>query len=338
MLLSMATTDVPSVGDRVAVPFAKVFDPPRSRAEVMVNRRDGPAFAQLATDLTLDHPEGFDDYLAGSSPEKELAYRASRPLLSWLTALASVGGRRELLAPALMVLTVASLGCAAAATAVLASRSGRDPRFAWLVVLLPGMAVGLAAPGGCEPLAVALCLAGWIGWTFDGRTAVPIVLWSLAALTRETSLIVPLALAVSTPGGLGRRAAGVLAPTSTYGVWALVVAWRTGHLPGNAGGERTSLFFRGIMEGTPDWGPAEAVAIALVIATAVLAWRLRIRGVRHVLVAHVVLASGLGPLVWEQAADFTRVLILVQVVGLLALLPRTQGADTCQEPTPSSVR
>jgi hypothetical protein len=326
MAVGLAAATVPKAGDRVAVPFTTVFFPPETRAEVLVNKRDGPAFAQLATDLTLDHPEAFDDYLAGSTPEQELAYRAGRPLVAWLTALLSFGGQRSLLAPALIVVTMAGLGGVAAATALLARRFGRDPSRSWVVLLVPGLLVNVFAPGGCEPLALALVLLGWAAWGHEKKAALPIFLWCLAVLARETSLVVPVALAVATPGPFRRRVAAVLAPAATYGVWLLFVRWRTGFFPGNAGGGRVSSLFRGLTDQVATWAISDWAAFVGIIVLGALAWRLPSNGVRVIVALHVVAASALGPLVWEQALDFSRVFVVVETLGLIAVLPRARPA------------
>jgi hypothetical protein len=322
MLLGLLITPTPEAGDRLPGPFAKAFDPPETRAEVMVNRRDGPAFAQLAMDLSLDHPEQFEDYLAGSTPNEELAYRAGRPLVAWTAALLSGGGERSLLAPALMLITVASLGGIVAGTALAATRLGRNATRSWVVIVLPGLVVSIFAPGGCEPLALALTLFGWVLWSCDRKTLRPVVLWSLAALARETSLVVPVALAIVSPGSLRRRACALVVPAGTYGAWLLVVRWRTGLFPGNAGGGRVSPFFQGLLDEAGGWTGAEWGALALIVGLGVVAWRVELQGARSVLVLHVVAASALGSLVWEQAIDFSRVFVIVQALGVLALLPR----------------
>lgn len=322
MLVGILTTPSPKVGDRVAVPFAKVFDPPETRGEVMVNRRDGQAFAQLATDLTLDRPEQFEDYLAGSTPQEELAYRAGRPLVAWVAAVLSGGGQRRLLAPALMLVSIAGLGGVVAATATAAIRLSRSPSRSWVVILLPGFVVSIFAPGGCEPLAVGLTLFGWVLWSFDRKTRLPIVLWCLAALARETSLIVPIALAIASRGSLRRRAGALVIPAGTYVAWLLVVRWRTGVFPGNAGGGRVSLLFQGLLDEAVAWTTAEWGVLALIVGLGVVAWRSpELPGTRTVLVLHLLAASALGPLVWQQAIDFSRVFVIVQLLGALALLP-----------------
>ena len=338
MLLGVMTTPSPKVGDRVPVPFSKIFDPPETRAEVMVNRRDGQAFAQLATDLTLDHPEQFEDYLAGSTPREELAYRAGRPLVAWVAAGLSGGGQRSLLAPALMVVSIASLGGVVAATAAAASRLQRDPSRSWVVILLPGFVVSIFAPGGCEPLAVGLTLFGWVLWSFDGKTRLPVALWCLAALARETSLIVPIALAIVSPGSLRRRAYALLIPIGTYGGWLLVVRWRTGLFPGNAGGGRVSLVFQGLVDVAGVWTAAEWGVLALIVGLGVVAWRAELPGTRTVLVFHLLAASALGPLVWQQAIDFSRVFVIVQLLGVLALLRHGSTATTRGEPAGLEIR
>jgi hypothetical protein len=322
MTIAWWATPAPPRGADGQLSFAEVFQRPESRAEVMINRRDGPAFAQLATDLTLHHPEGFHDYFAGSAPRDELAYRAGRPMQAWLAWILSGGARRPLLAPALMLLTVAGLGALVATTAFAAVRLGRDPKWAWTAVLLPGLGVSIWAPGGCEPLAIALTLFGWILWSCDHRTRLPLLLWCLAALTRETSLIIPVALALLPGEPIKRRLQALLIPAGTYGIWLLVVRWQTGLFPGNAGGGRVSALFKGLVDEASHWGPGEWLFLVLILAFAVLAWRVALPGTRAVLALHVALASSLGHLVWEQAIDYSRIFALVELLGLLALLPR----------------
>jgi hypothetical protein len=327
MGLAWLGTDDPPPGAFGDLSFAAVFERPTNRAEVMINRRDGPAFAQIATDLTLDHPEGFHDYFAGSEPEEELAYRAGRPHMAWLTWLLSLGGRRWLLAPSLMLITIAGLGAAVAAIGQLAMRLGRDPGWVWTAVLLPGLGVSIWAPGGCEPLAVALAIAGWTLWSCDRRTVLPLVVWSLAALTRETSLIVPVALALASSDPLRRRLQALLIPASVYGTWLLVVRWQTGLFPGNAGGGRVSALFGGLREEVPRWQSDEWTILAIILVFAVLAYRLRPPAIGWVLALHLALSSTLGYLVWRQAIDFSRIFVIIEAVGLIALLPLVDGTS-----------
>jgi hypothetical protein len=322
MGLAWALTPDPPPGANGERSFAEVFDRPTTRAEVMMNRRDGPAFAQIATDLSLDHPEGFHDFFAKSTPEEELAYRAGRPMLAWLAWLFSFGAHRSLLAPALMLLTLIGLGGVVAATAHASVRRGMDPSWSWLAVLLPGLAVSVWAPGGCEPIALAATLLGWTLWSCDRQTRLPVLLWCFAALTRETSLLVPIGIGIAALRSLERRTFALAIPPLVYALWLAVVRWRTGLLPGNAGGERVSSLFRGFVDGTGGWTFGEWSFLVLVILTGVLAWNLLpMPHTRPVLLLHVVLASTLGRLVWEQAIDFTRIFVLVEVLGLLAVLP-----------------
>ena len=181
---------------------------------------------------------------------------------------------------------------------------------------------------GANRLRSRLTIFGWILWTCDGATRRPLLLFCLAALTRETSLIVPVALAFTTSGSLRRRAAALTLPAGTYGLWTLIVRWRTGLFPGNAGGGRVRPFFGGLVSEIGGWTIAEWVTLALILGLGLLAWRLDLEGAKPVLVLHAVAATTLGPLVWQQAFDFGRVFVIIEWLGVMSLLPRREASTT----------
>ncbi len=76
------------------------FGPPQSRAEHLVAKMDGHTFAEIALDPNMVNTP--DSYFGD---RENAAYRSSRPVQGWVAFVASAGGQRPLLAPALLAMT-----------------------------------------------------------------------------------------------------------------------------------------------------------------------------------------------------------------------------------------
>ena len=143
---------------------------------------DGQAYGALAQDPTLARPEVF------SGGANTAAYRYQRPVLGYLAWAASLG-RPEWEPNAQGLLVVLGAAAAAAACAELLRRRGHNPLLALVVLLAPGMLSALQTLTA-EPIALAFLTLGLLLWWDDPRRAtLAAVCFSLAALTRESSLV-----------------------------------------------------------------------------------------------------------------------------------------------------
>jgi|GEM_PF-2474186 len=289
------------------------FGPPQSRAEHLVAKMDGHTFAEIALDPTMaDTPDSYFGDHANA------AYRSSRPVQGWVDYVASLGGQRPLLAPAILVLTAVTLGAALLAVADLARASGRRVRGLGLVVATPACIAAIAYPGICEPLAIALACAGIAAW-LRSQPWLAVALLTGAALTRETMLVVPLGLGLAylvqrrTPFGALKLAV----PAVAYGAWITLVHARLGAWPSDYG--QTGGLFVGFSEGFPHWHPAEwAAALLLVGSAAVVALR-GTTWMRAVSLLYVPLLAVANYQVWWVWLGFGRVAILLPVFALICL-------------------
>ena len=313
MLLQVALDPVPGSPGPPAERF--VFAQPQSRAEVMVARMDGGFFAQIGSDLSLHKLSA-----AYAGDPGGAAFRASRPLAGWLAWLGSAGGQRSLLAPALMAITALSMGGAVwAIQAAVAARGGRAKAPA-AAAIMPGMLIGIIAPGLCDPVAAALCVAavalhrrGQFGWT--------IALLSAAVLTRETTVIVAGALALVDLAKTRRLTPLLLVgvPVALYAAWNVVVYQLVGGWFWQAGSGQMSKPFVGLAAGITQWSAMEVVTFGVLVAAFAMLWTSGDPHLRVIAVLHLVLALLLGEIVWKLWWGFGRVLLPVQLLAFVAL-------------------
>jgi hypothetical protein len=106
-----------------------------------------------------------------------------------------------------------------------------------------------------------------------------------------------------------------------YVVWVLALRVRIGAWPsGSVGGRLELVPFRGFAQAMPGWAPGDAAiagaTVALGVAAVVLARR---SDVRMLIVAHLVLAATMGQAVWNRFPDFSRVLLPLGALSVLAL-------------------
>lgn len=186
------------------------------------------ARSPLSTDLRVDG-------IAFDRPVDRTS-RIGYPALSWA---ASGGGHEELVPWTLIGVNVVAIGTAAGWAAVLARDAQRSSWLGLLTATWPGLLVALARDL-TEPVAAAAVLAGLVllrRQRLRWATAAMVV----AALTRETSLILPLALvgvsAVHQFGGLaparlGRIRSWIVGRDAPVGAWvglvpiAIYAGWR----------------------------------------------------------------------------------------------------------------
>jgi hypothetical protein len=280
--------------------FIGGYDRIRGPLDLMVASGDGQAYAALARDPTLRHKAIF-----GTSGQ--LALRASRPVWGWLIFLASFGQARFTF-PAMAVLELLSM---TGLVWVLARKIGW---WALLALVLPGVLSSLASLTP-ETLGMVLSILGMTsGWG-----------WLVAAgLVRETYLGFSLAAII-----LQRRPAYLL-PLLVWFGWQCCIRLWVGDWPtqANAHGVGLDLPFRGLMKSATGWQIGEWAAFSLLVVSAAIAAR---RFGIHV-VLYAILGSLLGTLVWVHLRDFSRVLLPLPVLALIALfgsrtLPMRQSAS-----------
>jgi hypothetical protein len=299
--------------------YAASFDQPRTHAERLVAGMDGQAFGEIALDPAMTHAvERF------GSPS-DAAYREARPVYGWVAFVASAHGDLGRVAATLLVLSVLSVAFLAAAAGVLAHQLGRPWASGALVALLPGAVITVFAPGSADAFGCALAILG-LAWWLDGRHRGAIVMLSLAALSRETLVLIPLTLALwELWSHRGRRAFRLTIPLAVYGAWLAVVFVRVGAFPSDAREGRLGLPFVGLVHAMGHWSTVSTAVALSIAALAVVATTRSTRPVVRLLVAaHLVLAALLGELVWASWRDFSRVLLPLAVLGAVALWPSTR--------------
>jgi hypothetical protein len=210
---------------RAAAPFSRRNGVPQGLFVFPANGYDGQFYYRLALDpanlrrtalgITMDSP-----------------YRLQRigyPALAWLVSL----GQHAWVPVALVLVNVLALGAIGLVGGMLAHDSGRHALWG---LLLAGY-FGFFISAGCdltEPLGAACLLGGVLAYR-RGRPAVAGLLFAYGALTRETVMIVPLAIGLSRLIAAVRRrarpAAADLAwclPVLAYGAWQLALRAATG--------------------------------------------------------------------------------------------------------------
>ena len=289
------------------------FGPPKSRAEHLVAKMDGHTFAEIALDPTLVNTP--DAYFGD---RENAAYRSSRPMQGWVAFVASAGGQRPLLAPALLVLTAITVGAAVLAVAALARTVGRRVRYLGAMLATPAFIAAVAYPGICEPLAIALACAGTTAW-LRKQPWLAVALLTAAGLTRETMLVVPLGLGIThllerrTPLGALKLAL----PAVAYGVWITMVHDRLGAWPSDY--SQTAGPLVGFQQAFPHWHAAEwAAALLLVASAGVIAYR-GTTWMRVIALLHVPILLVANHQVWWVWLGFGRVTMLLPIFALIAL-------------------
>ena len=302
--------------------YTSSFNHPETHAETLIVGMDGQAYGQIALDPTMRRAH------AEFGSASAAAYRESRPVYGWVAFIASAGGDAAGVANAMLVLSVLSVALLAAAVGGFARRVGRPAAVGALVALLPGVAITVFAPGGAESLGCAAAFLG-LAWWMDRRYAGAIVLFSFAALTRETLLLFPLSLAAYEIWSKRKTLVARLSiPCIVYVGWIGVVRWRVGALPSDATGGRLAFPLSGLLRAQAHWSQMSiAVALGIVGLAIFAASRLELGQIRVLLIAHLALAMVMGELVWLSWKDFSRVLLPIAILGIVALWPETGPSD-----------
>jgi hypothetical protein len=213
-------------------------------------------------------------------------------------------------------------GLIAAATAELCWQWRLSSTVLVLALLNPG--VYLAAQVlTADILATGLALTGLVLWQYRRHTLAALM-FAAAVLTRETSVLVSLGLALSLLEQRRPRSAALLTLTSIlpWLLWSLWVRWA---IPGGNGLENLSLPVVGIVAAVPNWREQGVACVVmgilglLVTAAAwVLPWRTPNRFVACCCLPWAYLALVLSYAVWEQPGNALRALTPLWVFLTLA--------------------
>lgn len=303
------------------------WHPPESRAEKLVAKMDGRAFAQTASDPLMRRT--VQDY---KGDEGKAAYRASRPLPGWMFFAGSLGGQRSLLAPTMLLLTAITIGWAVYSVDVLGRALGLRVRHLAAIVATPAVISSVAYPGLGDPVGLALTVTGLAMW-FRQRTWAAVALFAAAGLCRETMLLVPVGLALNVLWSKRSIVAALpLAVTPlAYVAWVAIVTARIGAAPD--GGSQLSAPFSGMLEGAQLWHLAEYLTAALVVASLVVIFWRGYGWMQSIAVVNLAFASLMGTVVWFQWWGFGRVLTILPVFALVSLARPRVAADA-PAPTP----
>jgi hypothetical protein len=153
---------------------------------------DGQFFYYMALD-----PSGAPAYL-----DKPASYRYARALYPF-TARAAALGRPDLIPWTLLLVNLLALVGGTLALALLLQRRGASPFFALLFGFAPGLYEAVNRDLS-EPFAYSLVLAALAAWWWDEkpRPWLAGIVFGLAGITRETTLIFPVVLAAAALFGL----------------------------------------------------------------------------------------------------------------------------------------
>jgi hypothetical protein len=307
--------------------YVRSFDDSTGALDLALAVGDGQSYAAIARDPALDHPGRF------RGGAREEAYRGQRPLASYLV-WAGTAGRPGLVPLGLAAATVAGAGLASGAAAVLLERRRARPWWALALLVAPPSLVALSwlTP---ELLALGLGLAGLLLWRGPRRRpALAAVLLAAAVLTRETMLVMVLAMAVAEawhrPRRRLRRLAPLALPVAALVGWAAVVRARLGWWPWSAAQRRLGAPIRGLAGAVPTWrGGASwaALAAAVVLAVACVATRPRTMETA-IVIAYAAFALVMGSNVWLRWQDFSRPLLPLYALAILAIVPSTSAAPS----------
>ncbi len=245
---------------------------------------EGERYAQLKPDATTGYDGQFVLYIArdgwGAVPHLDNpAYRLQRILTPIVVRTLSLG----LPAPVPWVIVLVNAVSIIAATAILAhwlSDQAISPWYALTYTLFVGTLMSYSRDL-TEPLALCMAALGAVMWLRKDYGPA-IASWSLAALTKETTLIFPIgAAAVSIYRGKLRLAAEAGLAVAPLLCWEAYLYVRLGEIPFLSGPSLAPVPLTGVVQGwSADPGRLSAVvliALAAVLLLPVSLWCLRRR-------------------------------------------------------------
>ena len=306
-------------------------DPQRVPEGLYVIRRafgyDGQAYYRLALDPLTDRK--VDHGITLDSP----SYRQQRivyPALSWAL---SGGGRPRALPWAMIAINVAALAAIGWLGGALALTLGRNAWAGAAFFLYPGFVVSLARDLA-EPAAAAFLLAGILLLRRSRPTAAAVVL-TVAILTRETTAILPIGLALAWGLGTIRRTRPAIpvrafvVPLGVATLWQGFLFLRWDAVPVFSNPNATDPPFYGVAQHLGRFVRTDSflmlaelmLAAFFLVAVLALIRSERVRPYeRWAFIAAAVLVIVLDRTVWEDQAHFLRAMTEFYVLGAVALL------------------
>jgi hypothetical protein len=212
---------------RAAAPFTSRGQAPPGLAVFPSNGYDGQFYYRLALDPADLHRTAFGITMDTPFRLQRIGY----PVLAWALSL----GRQAWVPPALVLVNVLAVGAIGLAGGLLARDSGRHACWGLLFAGYFGFFMSLGNDL-TEPVAAAGLLGGVLA-VRRGRPLLAGLLFGYAALTRETAIVVPLALGLArlaTVSGRrdrpGRAEAAWLLPVVLFTAWQVVLRAATGSI------------------------------------------------------------------------------------------------------------
>lgn len=266
---------------------------------------DGKTFFVQANDPLLLNPA--ENALILEAP----AYRSHRMMYPFIAGGAGLFGP-EVIIWSLLIVNLLAFGFGSWAVGDIASSLGRSPwwglAFLFNIGFLSAFAVGAAGV-----LAGAFTFWG-VAMIMKGKTPWAILFLVLAALTRDTALIVALGVAVWLwrTGDRRRSMVAFGLPAAALGVWAVYVQWR---LEWTTEVQVGSFGFplQGLMEALPGWtrDPIHLVAGSAMVVLLILSFRRVLRQpslIGWAFAGYVIMAILMVEDVWAAYWDSTRVM------------------------------
>jgi hypothetical protein len=268
------------------------------------------------------------------------AYRQQRilyPLIVWALSL----GNAEWVPALLVIVNLIAIAVMAFAAGAIAQQYGLDPLWGVLVPLFPGFLITFSRDTS-EIVACAFAVCAM--WAYGAsRWKTCALLFCCAVLTRETWLLVPIAIGIV---WLHKRAVPAyvfVAPGAVYVLWQAILRARWETTPLAAGAPDRTLPFAGYLGVLADSSArrsvldrlhfAECIFLALLVVFVLVAWRQsRARAEwRFAWVGYLALAAMLGRDIWTEHFAFMRVLGDFSTMTLLIILGANRVArwSTC---------
>jgi len=284
--------------------------PPGLTVRSDIGGYDGVAFYRLAVNpfrrakkaygITLDNPP----------------YRQQRIGYPLLVFLASFGNARAI--PLMMVvLNVLALIAIAAIGAALAQQFGVSGLWGVAFALYPGFILTLSRDTS-EIVACMFMLATALALSRQRFVAASILL-TCATLTRETALLIAIALAIVWAWKKNAPAITFAIPIGVYAVWQAILAMIWGRLPVVAGAPDTSLPFSEFAKFLAAAAPRriyvqrlnfmECVYLAILVILTVIAWRRSRAAIewRLAWIGYLAIAAIMPHTIWIEDFGFLRI-------------------------------